>query len=89
MGAYTIKQLEWKTGLDNKGAISITEFGSYYINPIFDENSRFLWFNVEYCFDEYYNEGHIGKASNLNNAKEMATKHWIETLEKVLIKIKS
>lgn len=86
---YTIKPLEWVRAeeeiaehddIEDKYEAK-TPFGGYHIELVGNK-----WY-VDYCFDEYYDDGCIGSAVSLEAAQAFATHHWEERLCKALFSI--
>ena len=84
---YKIKPLDFgdsTEGVDRYFRNARVPFGSYSISPIpygnyFDKVPP-EGFELQYCFDEYYDEGNLGSFKTIDEAKTAANEHWVSVL---------
>jgi hypothetical protein len=87
-----IKKLSWRANDEGSHWLSENMVGHFSIsfhkgdgtstssNPIFDR------YRMQYCFEEYYNEG-IMDFNSLNEAQDKAQQIWEDYAHKVLVDI--
>lgn len=78
---YEIKPLEWSGSIEKEGdsLMSNTRFGTYYVKMRLEPSEWDSIYYAEYCFDEYYDEGHFD-VSSVDEGKQKCWEHWIERI---------